>query len=63
MELKTYWLIGQELNSIGNTYLDMGDPRTGLNYYRQSLAVFQKTNLNNWVAVGYWKMNEPSKIG
>jgi signal transduction histidine kinase len=56
-KLKAPLLEGQLLNSIGNTYMDMGDPRTGLNYYRESLAVFQKLNFP------YWKLNEPSNMG
>jgi len=63
-ELKMEWLQGQSLNSIGNTYLDMGDPRTGLNYYRASLAMFQKANSAFGRSVqDYWKLNEPSNIG
>jgi signal transduction histidine kinase len=50
---------GFELNSIGNTYLDMGDPRTALNYYRASYATFLKSGGNSH----YWKLNESSNIG
>ncbi len=50
---------GHALNSIGNTYLEMGDPRTALNYYRSSRAVFLKTHGANY----YWTLNESSNIG
>jgi two-component system, NtrC family, sensor kinase len=50
---------GFELNSIGNTYLDMGDPRTALNYYRASHAIFLKRAGTG----GYWTLNEFSNIG
>jgi two-component system NtrC family sensor kinase len=40
----------------------MGDPRTGLNYYRQSLAVFKKAHSDYW-DIDYWRMNEPSNMG
>ncbi|MGZ3755609.1 MAG: tetratricopeptide repeat-containing sensor histidine kinase [Mucilaginibacter sp.] len=56
-ELKLAGLEGQALNSIGNTYLDMDAPQTGLNYYRKSLAVFDR------IKVSYMQMNECSNIG
>ncbi len=50
---------GYELNSIGNTYLDMGDPRTALRYYLASHAIHLKFSGANF----YWTMNELSNIG
>ena len=51
--------VGYELNSIGNTYLDMGDARTALKYYRESHAIHLKMS----GAYFYWTMNELSNIG
>jgi len=51
---------GQALNSIGNTYLDMGDPRTAINYYRESMEVFSR---NTSPYGRYWQLNERSNIG
>ena len=48
-----------ELNSIGNTYLDMGDPATALNYYKESHAMALKTLGKDH----YWTLNELSNIG
>jgi signal transduction histidine kinase len=48
-----------ELNSIGNTYLDMGDPRSALNYYRTSHARFLRSGGDSH----YWTFNEVSNIG
>jgi two-component system, NtrC family, sensor kinase len=56
-QLKNKALEGLALNSIGNTYLDMGAPRMGLNYYHASFAVFQK--LNNHYGI----VNETSNTG
>jgi two-component system NtrC family sensor kinase len=56
-QFKSTGLEGQALNGIGNTYLDMGDPRTAINYYRESLTAFgRKKN-------PYWGFNERSNIG
>jgi two-component system NtrC family sensor kinase len=51
---------GQALNSIGNTYVDMGDPRTAINYYRESMEVFSR---NTSPYGRYWQLNERSNIG
>jgi tetratricopeptide (TPR) repeat protein len=51
--------IGYEMNSIGNTYLDMGDPRTALRYYRASYAI----QLNLSGPYFYYTMNELSNMG
>jgi signal transduction histidine kinase len=48
-----------ELNSIGNTYLDLGDPRTALRYYRDSHAMHLKLS----GPYSYWTMNELSNMG
>ncbi len=56
-ELNFVGLEGVALNSIGNTYLDMGVPRTSLNYYRESLAIFERKRQ------AYGQMNERSNIG
>ncbi len=50
---------GYELNSIGNTYLDMGDPRTALRYYQTSHAILLRSS----GVYFYWTMNELSNIG
>jgi two-component system NtrC family sensor kinase len=56
-QLKLKGLEGQALNSIGNTYLDMGDPRTALYYYYISQVAFSiKKDF-------YWQLNERSNIG
>jgi len=51
--------VGYGLNSIGNTYLDMGDARTALKYYRDSHDIQLKISGVN----SYWTMNELSNIG
>jgi signal transduction histidine kinase len=51
---------GQALNSIGNTYVDMGDPRTAISYYRESMEVFSR---NTSPYGRYWQLNERSNIG
>lgn len=56
-ELNLVGVEGEALNSIGNTYLDMGDSRTAMNYYRQSLVIFSRKK------VPYWQLNELSNIG
>ncbi|MDB5022895.1 MAG: hypothetical protein JWP78_650 [Mucilaginibacter sp.] len=56
-ELNSAGLEGQALNSIGNTYLDMGAFRSALNYYRESSAVFDRNKIT------YWQLNERSNIG
>ena len=48
-----------ELNSIGNTYLDMGDPATALSYYKASHGIAIRTLAKNH----YWILNELSNIG
>jgi len=69
-ELKNAFLESVELNSIGNTYLEMGDPKTGLEYYRKSSAIFKSmksiTQVEGWGVSGsseYWIRNEASNIG
>jgi len=68
--LKNEFLEGVELNSIGNTYLEMGDPKTGLEYYRKSSAIFKPMKKINYVegwggsgSTEYWTRNEASNIG
>jgi two-component system NtrC family sensor kinase len=56
---KSQFGVAYELNSIGNTYLDMGDPRTALRYYRESYAMHLKSSGPYF----YWTMNELSNIG
>jgi two-component system NtrC family sensor kinase len=51
--------VGYGLNSIGNTYIDMGDARTALRYYRESYSIQLKSSGVNF----YWTMNELSNIG
>jgi two-component system NtrC family sensor kinase len=51
---------GQALNSIGNTYLDMDDPRAAINYYRESMQAFSQ---NTSPYGRYWRLNERSNIG
>ena len=51
--------VAYELNSIGNTYLDMSDPRTALRYYQASHAILIKSS----GVYFYWTMNELSNIG
>ena len=51
--------VGLGLNSIGNTYVDMGDPRTALKYYQESYAVQLKLS----GPYSYWTMNELSNMG
>jgi two-component system NtrC family sensor kinase len=50
---------GYELNSIGNTYLDMGDARTALKYYQASHTILLKSS----GVYFFWTMNEMSNIG
>jgi two-component system NtrC family sensor kinase len=54
-------LEGGELNIIGNTYLEMGDPRTALSYYNASHAAFLHAYGQN--NNKYWVLNENSNIG
>jgi two-component system NtrC family sensor kinase len=56
---KSQFGLAYELNSIGNTYLDMGDPQTALRYYRESYAMHLKSSGPYF----YWTMNEQSNIG
>jgi signal transduction histidine kinase len=56
---KSQFGVAYELNSIGNTYLDMGDPRTALRYYRDSHAMHLKLS----GPYSYWTMNELSNMG
>ena len=62
---------GVELNSIGNTYLEMGDLKTALDYYRRSRNIFLPLPDNAgpyipsskyWIS-GYYKRNEASNMG
>jgi two-component system NtrC family sensor kinase len=62
-QFKTGTLEGETLNSIGNTYLDMGDARTALNYYMASLAVLKKDITSHQTSGLYWALNENSNIG
>ena len=67
---KDIYLVGIELNSIGNTYLEMGDPKTALEYYRRSRNIFLPMPDNAgphilrkyWLS-GYYKRNEASNMG
>lgn len=59
-----------ELNSVGNTYLEMGDAKTALAYYRESRSIFllQPDSAGPQIAdnlnmAGYFKRNEASNIG
>jgi len=56
---KSQFGVAYELNSIGNTYLDMGDPRTALRYYRESHTMHLKSS----GPYSYWTMNELSNMG
>jgi len=56
---KSQFGVAYEMNSIGNTYLDMGDPRTALRYYRESHAIHLKLSGPYF----YWTMNELSNMG
>ena len=58
-QLKSQFGLAYELNSIGNTYLDMGDPQTALRYYWESHAMHLKSS----GLYSYWTMNELSNIG
>ncbi|MFB9843721.1 ATP-binding protein [Mucilaginibacter ginsenosidivorans] len=68
---KNVYTEGIELNSIGNTYLEMGDFKTALDYYRESRNIFLPLPDNKgphialskyWVS-GYYKRNEASNMG
>ena len=59
-----------ELNSIGNTYLEMGAPKTALEYYKRSRNIFLSSPDDagiqitpRYKAAGYFKRNEASNIG
>lgn len=62
-----YWE-GLELNSIGNSYLELGDPKTALQYYRKAQVVITslvgrpRSVIGNFRAL-YWQKNETSNIG
>jgi signal transduction histidine kinase len=60
---KTGTFEGEALNSIGNTYMDMGDARTGLKYYQASLEVLKNAVATHQPAGLYWELNENSNIG
>ena len=68
---KNVYLEGVELNSIGNSYLEMGDFKAALDYYRKSRHIFLPMPDNKgpfialskyWVS-GYYKRNEASNMG
>src|SRR6185312_15508251 len=61
--IKSGTIEGETLNSIGNTYLDMGDARTALKYYRLSFASLQKAAGRHISGGLYWMYNENSNIG
>jgi two-component system NtrC family sensor kinase len=56
---KSQFGLAYQLNSIGNTYLDMGDPQTALRYYRESHVIHLKSSGPYF----YWTMNELSNMG
>ncbi len=67
---KKNYIEGIELNSIGNTYLEMGDPKTALEYYRKSRGIFLPLPDDSGLMVGskyhysgYFKRNEASNMG
>ena len=62
-QFKTGTIEGQTLNSIGNTYLDMGDARMALKYYQQSLSSIKKLTESGQPALLFWEFNEISNIG
>lgn len=68
---KNSYVEGVEYNSIGNTYLEMGDLKTALNYYRRSRNTLLPLPDNEgphipsskyWIS-GYFKRNEASNMG
>jgi two-component system NtrC family sensor kinase len=68
---KNIYLEGVEYNSIGNTYLEMGDLKTALEYYRRSRNTLLPLPDNEgpyipsskyWIS-GYYKRNEASNMG
>jgi tetratricopeptide (TPR) repeat protein len=68
--LKNIFIEGIALNSIGNTYLEMGDPTTALEYYRRSRNIFLPMadtagikGRSEYPVSGYWKRNEASNMG
>jgi two-component system, NtrC family, sensor kinase len=68
---KNVYLEGVELNSIGNTYLEMGDLKTALDYYRRSRNMLLPLPDNEGPAIAstkylvgaYYKRNEASNMG
>ncbi len=70
-QLKNINSEGVELNSIGNTYLEMGDYKTAMDYYRRSRNIFlpipddKGPYLNGlqYHASEYYKRNEASNMG
>jgi signal transduction histidine kinase len=66
--IKNKPLEAMELNSIGNSYIELGDPKTALGYYRKAQIVIAplvgqpRSVIGDFPAL-YWQKNEISNIG